>query len=99
MSTQKGRDFIYKQSLTKECLADLKKADEVYPNNSTYYYFKGKFLLHLLDASGIEDLYKFLEIKGLYYDFDVYSWIGVYYLQVGDSKKADFYINIANYDI
>jgi len=99
VSTEKWRDFIYKQSLTQECFADLEKADSVYPNNSTYYYFKGKFLLHLLDDSGIEDLYKFLEIKGLFYDFDVYSWIGVYYLQVGDSKKADFYINIANYDI
>lgn len=99
VSTQKGRDFLYKQNLTQECFADLEKANEVYPNNSTYYYFKGKFLLHLLDPSGIEDLYKFLEIKGLYYDFDAYSWIWVYYLQIGDSKKADFYINIANYDI
>lgn len=96
----KWKEFIYKYKWIKDCFNDFEKANTLLPNYNIYYFFKWKFLLHLLDKEGLDYLLRYLKlswIKNIDNDTNVCSWFGVYYLQIWDLKNAKLYLEKANY--
>lgn len=97
LTSLKWRQIIYSNQYIIDCFSDLDWAYELFPNNPTYYMFKWKFLLHLLDYQWLPLLVKFLKMKGKLFDDNIFSWFGVYYLQMWDAKAAKPYLELVHY--
>jgi len=92
VTTTRWLKYLWNNKYIIDCLKDFKIVEKLTPNYSTFYLYKWKFLLHFLNKTWIKLLFKALEINWLLFDFEVYAWLTVYYLQIWNYKKAKFYI-------
>lgn len=94
---EKWRTYLLSQPAIVSCFEGFDECSKILPWNYVIDLFKWKLLLHLLDCKGVPILLGVLWKEELVFDNDVYSWIGVYYLQVNDAENAKFYIDISRY--
>lgn len=97
MSSETGKDFLKNTAIIQSISDEFLYIEKYDSNLDDYLLFKGKFLLHFLDAEGISFLNRFLEKNNMSYDDDVYSWIGTYFLQINDLEKASSYLEKVKY--
>lgn len=95
--TEKGQEYIYNDLNIKKCFLDIERAEKLYPQNPTFLLFKWKFLLHLLNPTWLKFLLKYMKLRNILFDENVFSWIWVYYLQTWNIEKSRKYLEMVNY--
>lgn len=97
VSTSPWRKYLQNHSYIISCFQEFDICRSINSDHSVINLFEGKLYLHLMNEVGVEILLEYLNQEEIVYDTDIYSWIGVYYLQSGDYQKALWYIKIAKY--